>query len=72
MRIAAYVCFCIFGLCITPFVLWLIGATIWCALEGIRRFCKHPEPDALFEFLASLALLSGCIGGALMVIADKL
>ena len=71
MRTVAYVCFCIFGLCIAPFVLYLVVAAILCTIDGIRRFCKHPEPDALFEFLASLGLLSGCIGGALLALADK-
>ena len=71
MQVAAYICFGIFALCAAPFVLWLIGAFIWCLIEGVYKFCKHPEPDALFEFLASLAFLSGCLGGVLMLLADK-
>ena len=71
MRIAAYICLGIFGVCIAPFVLGIFVAMIWCAIEGIRNFLRHPDGESLFEFLANTAFIFGCLGGVLLCLSKN-
>ena len=62
MQIAAYICFSIAGLCAAPFIIWFIGAVLFCIGQGFYDFCKKPNLDSACEFICSLFLVMMALG----------
>lgn len=71
MQSAAYICFVIAGLCISPFIIWLLVAIVVCIGEGIYNFIKKPNMDSIFEFLGCMFLLSLLLGAILHHLANR-
>lgn len=69
MRTALWILVIIAGLCMSPFVLGVVFATIASMVHGIYSFVKKPSWDGLSEFLvgvAAMCLIAGMVLGILI------